>query len=215
MGDNLMKGTRKFKKAGIPYEEIARIKFHNLETDKKYKVHLVEPVSQKDLDKYGTTILESEVHMDGDTEVIGGLKEYKLNDAPPAFQGFIADYRRRIINAMNPSKDDILEGILDGLVQAGIATRLPEDDLPEGVDGVVFKPKSKGEWKLFGIGSEINFPFGSMVVKDEVAFEVVGGTPPRLTWPEEAGTIRVIDEDGEKRELAPKPFKLEWRRVAS
>lgn len=205
-----MDGTRKFKKAGIPYEEITRIKFHNVDTDKTYKVHLVEPVNQKDLDKYGTTILESEVTMDGDTEVIGGLKEYKLNDAPPAFQGFIADYRRRIINAMHPSKDDVLEGMLDGLIAAGIATRLPKDALPEGVGGVLFEPKDERGWKLWDKNSDMEMPWGETLrTRDGEEFELVGGTPPHK--PSSAGFVRVIDDDGEKRELYPHVFDLEWR----
>ena len=208
-----MKGTRKFKWHNIPYEEISRLKFHNIETGQRFRVMLVEPVDQKDLEKYGTSLLEAEYTIDGDTETTSGLIEHKLDDAPPAFQGIVTDYRRRMLRTFEP--ENILESILGDLVEAGVATKIPEGALPEGVDGVSFKPKDKGEWKLYGKNSEIDFPFGSMVMKDEVAFEVVGGTPPRLCWPEEAGTIRVVDEDGEKRELNPKVFKLEWRRVAS
>jgi len=207
-----MKGTRKFKMKGIPYEEIARIKFQNVETQKRYRVNLVEPVSEKDLEKLGTSLLEAEYTIaDDGSETVGGLKEYRLEDAPPAFQGFLADYRRRMINLIReePSIGDMLHD----LVQAGIMEELPDGILPVGVSAFEFKPKSKAEWKLFGIGSEIDFPFGSMIMKDEVAFEVVGGTPPRLAWPEEKGTVRVVDGDGEKHELAPRRIKLEWRRV--
>ena len=207
-----MKGTRKFKMKGIPYEEIARIKFQNVETQKRYRVNLVEPVSEKDLEKLGTSLLEAEYTIaDDGSETVGGIKEYRLEDAPPAFQGFLADYRRRMINLIReePSIGDMLHD----LVQAGIMEELPDGILPVGVSAFEFKPKSKAEWKLFGIGSEIDFPFGSMIMKDEVAFEVVGGTPPRLAWPEEKGTVRVVDGDGEKHELAPRRIKLEWRRV--
>lgn len=210
-----MKGTRKFKKAGVRYEELKVIKFHNVQTNKSYQVHLVEPVEQEDLEKYGSCILECEVKVKGDTETISGFTEYKLDDAPPAVQGFMCDYRRRLINDLH-RPDDILESVLGDLVNAGIATQVPEGILPEGVGGVTFKPKPKSEWKLYGIGSEIEFPYGEML-KDSKGwdFELVGGTPPRLTWPEEAGTIRVVDLHGDKSELNPLKFKLEWRRVAS
>ncbi len=215
MGDTLMKGTRKFKKKGIPYEEIARIKFQNIETQKRYRVNMVEPVSKKDLEKLGTSLLEAEYTIaDDGTETISGMTEYRLEDAPPAFQGLIADYRRRMIHLIRdePSIGDML----NDLVKAGIMEELPEGILPEGVSAFEFKPKPKNEWKLYGIGSEIEFPYGEML-KDSKGwdFELVGGTPPRLTWPEELGTIRVVDLHGDKSELNPLKFKLEWRRVAS
>jgi len=204
-----MDGTRKFKKAGIPYEEIKIIKFQNTHTGKYYRIHLVEPVSQEDLEKYGSTILEAEVtKLPDDTELIGGFTEYKLDKAPPAVQGFICDYRRRIISEMHHK--DHLDDVLKVLEEAGIAE--PLSGLPEGVEGVRFKPKP--EWKLFGIGSEIEFPWGEMLKdSDGWDFELVGGTPPHK--PASAGFIRVVDLHGDKHEYYPHVFKLEWRKVHS
>lgn len=210
-----MEGTRKFKKGGILYEEIIRVKFQNVETKKRYRVNLVEPEDQEDLDKLGTSILEAEYTISEDgTETIGGMKEYRLEDAPPAYQGLVADYRRRLIRDL--AHNEGVSSMLEELVKAGIAEELPEGILPEGIGGVVFQPKPEGEWKLFGVDSEIEFPYGEMLKdKDGWDFELVGGTPPRLCWPEETGTIRVVDLHGDKSELNPKKFKLEWRRVAS
>ena len=202
-----MKGTRKFKKAGIEYEELKVLNFQNMRTGKHYRVHLVEPVNQGDLEKYGTLLLEAEIKKEEDVEIIGDLVEHKLDNASPAIQGFICDYRRQIIYHLN--REPSVEEMLKDLVEVGIAH--PLRDLPVGIEG--FRIKTKPEWKLFGINSEIEFPYGETIrATDGTEFELVGGTPPHK--PASAGFVRVIDSDGEKRELYPHVFKLEWRKVA-
>ena len=207
-----MRGTRKFKKKGIPYEEIARIKFQNIQSEKRYRVNMVEPVSTKDLEELGTSLLEAEYSIaDDGTETIGGMKEYRLQDAPPAYQGFLADYRRRMIRLIDdePSVGDML----NDLVKAGIMEELPDGILPEGISAFEFKPKPDREWKLFGINSEIEFPYGEMLKdSDGWDYELVGGTPPHK--PASAGFIRVVDVHGAKSEFYPHVFKLEWREVS-
>jgi len=195
-----MKGTRKFKMKGVDYEELASVKFRNSESDKTYRVHFVEPVEQEDLDRLGSLLLEAEIRNSGDTEIIGGFIEYKIDDAPPAFQGMIAAYRRHIIRKMN---EPSLETMLEDLEKAGVVTRLPDHRYR-------VEPRDERKWKLFDKNSDEEVPWGETLRdRDDEEYELVGGTPPHK--PASAGFVRVVDDDGEKRELFPHVFDLEWR----
>jgi len=210
-----MKGTEKFQRNGVEWEVICTSQFHNEYTGKYYVAKMVEPVDQVLLEKLGTVLFEKEViFLEGSEKGHYSEKiEYNVLDLPPAVQGLLSKLRRQAIETMHATNS--LDGILDQLIKSKIAEKLPDSIMPDGIAGVMFSPKPKpGEWKLYGIDSEIEFPYGE-IVKDTQGnrFELVGGTPPHDS--QSTGFIRVIDGFNEKHEYSTHIFKLEWRRVES
>lgn len=206
-----MKGTKKFQRDGAEWEVMYTTQFHNESTGKYYVAKLVEPVEQELLEKLGTMVLEKEVYFKegNDIGTFGKRVAYKIYDMPPGVQGLLAELRRAAIyERRNEHIKDSLSDVLGSLVEAGIAERLPDGIMPEGIGAVMFKPEGNSDkkWKLFDKNSDMEMPWGEILrTPDGEEYELLKGT--RKTH------ITIRDEHGVESLVQPGLFDLEWREV--